>query len=416
MAESETRLSHVVAASSAKDAESRVGRLPEETPEKVQGTVGRCPRFGVQVRFEPVNEAGRRGPGRLDITALGVSGRMVVHRNPMSKVEVSKAFQPNSSEEPVNVHKNAKLTPTGRALLVRRLVTGDRAEVVAREMGVSRRTAFKWLKRYREEGEEGLRDRSSTRHHHPNRIPRSRRRQIERLRRKTWSSPRIADHLGMPVSTVVSEVRRLGLNRLSRLAPPEPVIRYERSRPGSLIHMDIKKLARITRTGHRIHGDRSKKVRGAGWEFYHAAVDDATRLAYGEVLPSERKEDVTAFLLCVVAFFQRQGVTISDLMTDNGSAYRSKLFARTLKALGIRHIFTRPYTPKTNGKVERFIRTSSEEWAFGRPYHTSRQRTNALAAWMTYYNVSRRHAGIGRRTPLTRLTELRVTNVLATYT
>ena len=334
----------------------------------------------------------------------------------MSKVEVSNAFQQNSSEEPVNVHKNAKLTPAGRALLVERLVAGERPEVVAGEMGVSRRTAFKWLKRYREEGEGGLRDRSSTRHHHPNRIPRARRRQIERLRRQAWSSPRIADHLGMPVSTVVSEVRRLGLNRLSKLAPPEPVVRYERPRPGSLIHMDIKKLARITRVGHRIHGDRSKKARGVGWEFYHAAIDDATRLAYGEVLESERKEDVTAFLLRVVAFFERQGVKISDLMTDNGSAYRSKLLRRTLEQLGIRHIFTRPYTPKTNGKVERFIRTSSEEWAFGRPYHTSRQRTNALVAWLTYYNVRRRHAGIGRQTPLTRLTELRVTNVLVNNT
>lgn len=312
----------------------------------------------------------------------------------------------------MNVHKNAKLTPTGRGVLVERLLAGERPAVVAQEMGVSRRTAFKWLKRYREEGEEGLKDRSSTRHHHPNRIPRSRRRQIERLRRQAWSSPRIADHLGMPVSTVVSEVRRLGLNRLSKLAPPEPVVRYERPRPGSLIHMDIKKLARIARVGHRIHGDRSRRVEGVGWEFYHAAIDDATRLAYGEVLESERKEDVTAFLLRVVAFFKRQGVTISDIMTDNGSAYRSKLFRRTLKTLGIRHIYTQPYRPKTNGKVERFIRTASEEWAFGRAYHTSRERTAALPSWLIHYNVSRRHHGIGRMTPYDRLVQLRVTNAL----
>ena len=312
----------------------------------------------------------------------------------------------------MNMHKNAKLTPAGRALLVERIEGGERAEVVAGEMGVSRRTAFKWLKRSREEGEDGLRDRSSTRHRHPNRTPRTRRRQIKRYREKGWSSPRIADQLKMPVSTVVVVVRRLGLNKLSRLVPPDPVIRYERSRPGSLIHMDIKKLARIARIGHRIHGDRSKKVVGVGWEFYHAAIDDATRVAYGEVLESERKEDAVAFLLRVVAFFERQGVKISDLMTDNGSAYRSKLFRRMLKELGIRHLYTRPYTPKTNGKVERFIRTSAEEWAYGRAYHTSRERTKTLAIWLEYYNHIRRHWGIGRRTPFQRLVQLRVTNVL----
>ena len=301
-------------------------------------------------------------------------------------------------------------------MLVNRIESGERAEVVAGEMGVSRRTAFKWLKRYREEGEAGLRDRSSRPHHHPKTTPRARRRQIERLRRKRWSSPRIAEHLGMSVSTVTVIVRRLGMNRLTQLAPPEPVVRYERGRPGSLIHMDIKKLGRIGRVGHRIHGDYRKRARGVGWEFYHAAVDDATRMAYGEVLGSERKEDVIAFLRRVVGFFERQGVTISQLMTDNGPAYKSKLFRRALEGLGIRHLVTRPYTPKTNGKVERFIRTSVEEWAYGRPYRTSRDRTATLRRWLDYYNLTRRHAGIGRQTPFDRLVELRVTNVLATHT
>lgn len=323
---------------------------------------------------------------------------------------------PHSTEEPVNVHKNAKLTPAGRVLLVQRLEAGERAHVVAGEMGVSRRTAFKWQRRYREEGRSGLMDRSSRPHHVPNRTPRQRRRQIERLRREGFSGPRIADELRMPISTVTLELKRLGLNRLSKLTPPVPVVRYERSRPGELLHMDIKKLARIVRIGHRIHGDRSKKVKGAGWEFYHAAIDDASRIAYGEVLPSERKEDVTAFLQRVVAFFERQGVKISRLMTDNGPAYRSKLFARTLKAMGIRHIFTRPYTPRTNGKVERFIRTSAEEWAYGRPYHRSRDRTAALEPWLRYYNCVRRHMGIGRLTPYQRLVEIRVTNVLSQHT
>ena len=313
------------------------------------------------------------------------------------------------------MHKNAKLTPAGRALLVKRIESGERAEVVAGEMGVSRRTAFKWLKRHREEGEAGLEDRSSRPHRHPRRIPRARRRQIERLRKKGWSSPRIADHLKMPISTVTVEVRRIGLNRLSKLAPPDPVVRYERARPGSLVHMDIKKLARIVRVGHRIHGDRSRSVEGAGWEFYHAAIDDASRVSHGEMRESERKEDAVAFLLRVVAFFELQGVKISQLMTDNGSAYRSKLFRRTLRGLGIKHIYTRPYTPKTNGKVERFIRTSVEEWAYARPYHNSRERAQSLAAWLRYYNLNRRHAGIGRQTPFQRLVELRVTNVLATH-
>ena len=312
------------------------------------------------------------------------------------------------------MHKNARLTPAGRALLVERIESGEKPEVVAQAMGVSRRTAYKWLGRYREEGEAGLQDRSSRRHRYPNRTPRHRRRQIERLRRKRWSGRRIADHLQMPLSTVTVEIRRLGLNRLSKLAPPGPV-RYERSRPGSLIHMDIKKLARIERVGHRIHGDRSRRVQGVGWEFYHAAIDDATRLAYGEVMESERKEDVVAFLKRVVVFFERQGVTISQLMTDNGSAYRSKLFRRTLETLGIHHIFTRPYTPKTNGKVERFIRTSAEEWAYGRAYPHSSVRTRALRPWLAYYNLIRRHAGIGRRTPFQRLVELRVNNVLAAH-
>ena len=297
-------------------------------------------------------------------------------------------------------------------MLVRRIESGERVEVVAAEMGVSRRTAFKWLKRFREEGEEGLRDRSSRPHRHPRRIPRRRRRRIERLRRKGWSGPRIADELRMPVSTVTLEVRRLGLNRL---APPEPVVRYERSRPGSLVHMDIKKLARIVRPGHRIDGDRSRTVRGAGWEYHHAAVDDASRVAYGDVLPGERREDAVAFLLATVAFFERMGVRIAQLMTDNGGCHRSKRFRTTLRELGIGHILTRPYTPRTNGKVERFIRTSLAEWAYGRSYPHSRVRTRVLRVWLHYYNLRRRHTAIGRLTPMQRLVELRITNVLGIY-
>jgi len=322
----------------------------------------------------------------------------------------------NPSEVPVNVHKNAKLTPAGRALLVERIGAGEPAKAVAASMGVSPKTAYKWLRRFQAEGEAGLADRSSRPHRSPNRLPRHRRRQVERLRRKGWSSPRIAGRLKMPVSTVVAEVRRLGLNRLSRLSPPDPVVRYERDRPGELVHLDIKKLGRIGRVGHRIHGDRSRRARGVGWEYVHAALDDATRVSYAETLPDERAATVTAFLRRTAAWYEAQGVRIQRVMTDNGPGYRSRLFRQALDELGIRHIFTRPYTPRTNGKVERFIRTLLEEWAYARPYAHSRERTATLHAWLTYYNVGRRHMGIHGRTPIQRLVELRVTNVLGNHT
>jgi transposase InsO family protein len=315
----------------------------------------------------------------------------------------------------VNVHKNAKLTPAGRALLVERVRKGEPVREVAAGMGVSVRTVYKWLRRWKEEGEAGLEDRSSRPRRCPHRLPRHRRRQIERLRRKRWSTPRIAWELKVPLSTVVVEVRRIGLNRLSRLDPPRPVIRYERSRPGELVHLDTKKLARIEAVGHRIHGDRSRKREGAGWEFLHVCIDDATRVAYGEVLPDERGVTAAGFMCRAARWFERQGVGIERVMTDNGSCYVSRAFGRALRDLGARHIRTRPYTPRTNGKAERFIRTAKELWAYARPYHHSRERTAALRAFFNFYNCGRPHEGIGGTTPQLRLAELLVNNVLVRH-
>ena len=316
----------------------------------------------------------------------------------------------------MNVHKNAKLTPAGRAQMVERLEVGEAATDVAASMGVSKTTVYKWWKRWKAEGEAGLEDRSSRPHRSPNRLPRHRRRQIERLRRKRWSTPRIARKLGMPVSTVGLECRRLGLGRLKNLDPPTPAIRYERDRPGELLHLDTKKLARIEAVGHRIHGDRSRTVEGAGWEFLHVCIDDATRLAYGEVLPDEKGQTAAGFLRRAIRWFEAQGVATERVMTDNGSCYRSKVFAAVVEEHGARHLRTRPYTPRTNGKAERFIRTAKEGWAYARPYGHSNDRTAQLRAFLNYYNCGRPHGGIDGKTPLQRLVELRVTNVLEKHT
>lgn len=312
----------------------------------------------------------------------------------------------------MNVHKNAKLTPSGRALMIERVERGGRPSEVAEAMGVSVRTVYKWLKRWREEGEAGLQDRSCRPHRSPNRLPRARRRQIERLRRARWSTPRISDHLGIPLSTVGATCQRLGLGRLSSLEPAQPVIRYERDRPGELVHLDTKKLGRIGVVGHRIHGDRRRSAPGVGWEFLHVCVDDATRLAYAEVLPDERGQTATAFLQRAARWFRAQGMPIERVMTDNGGCYCSKAFRRAVEALGARHIYTRPYTPRTNGKAERFIRTAKEGWAYARPYSTSQERASQLRAFLNFYNCARPHWGIGRKTPQRRLVELRANNLL----
>jgi len=235
--------------------------------------------------------------------------------------------------------------------------------------------------------------------------------QVERiaeLRGQRLTGPAIARALGLARSTVGLVLRRLGLNRLALLEPRPPVIRYERERPGEMIHLDIKSLGRFERIGHRITGDRTgqSKSRGIGWDHLHVAIDDASRLAYTEVLPSLGREDATGFLTRALDWFARLGVTVERVMTDNGSAYRSKLFTQALHQAGIRHVRTRPYTPRTNGKAERFIQTSLREWAYARPYPTSAIRNQAVGPWTDAYNLTRPHAGIAGIPPLQRLNNL----------
>lgn len=307
----------------------------------------------------------------------------------------------------MNTHKNARLSYARRVELIAR---ARRPHVnqsqVAREFQVSRQTVRKWLRRYGEAGRAGLMDRSSRPHHAPTRLRRVHRRQIERRRRKRWSSLRTARDLGLPVATVVREHRRLGLEHLSRLEPPRPAHRYEWPAAGDLLHLDIKKLGKIGRIGHRIHGDRSRRTRGLGWEMVHVAIDDCTRLSYAEVLPDERQHTTAGFLERALRYFARRGIPVSRVMTDNGSAYRSRPFAAVLAAHQVRHLRTRPYTPRTNGKAERFIRTLLAEWAYAQAYRTSLARTHALRHYLNYYNTARPHMGIHGQTPRQKLAAL----------
>ena len=308
----------------------------------------------------------------------------------------------------MNVHKNARLTPVGRALMISRIEQqGWSVARAAEASGVSRRTASKWLGRHRRGGERRLHDRSSAPRRCPRKVPADLMEQIQALRRRRMTGPAIAQALGLARSTVGAILRRLGLGKLSALEPKVPIIRYERAAPGEMIHLDIKKLGKFNVEGHRVTGDRRKgRSRKAGWDFLHVCVDDASRLAYTEVLPSERKEDTTAFLERALAWLARHGVAVQRVMTDNGSAYRSKLFAKALQAAGARHVRTRPYTPRTNGKAERFIQTSLREWAYGRPYACSEQRAQAIGPWTDDYNLIRPHSGIKGLTPWQRVNNL----------
>jgi transposase InsO family protein len=310
----------------------------------------------------------------------------------------------------MNVHKNARLTPQGRALMVKRILS-ERWKVsqAAEAAGISPRRAYHWLARFRAGAEPALSDRSPA----PARCPRRRTAHeiaaIERLRRQRMTGPEIARMLAIPRSTVGAILRRLGLGRLSVLDKPPPAIRYERERPGELIHIDIKKLGRIDGIGHRITGDRTGqshrrgKGQGIGWEYLHVAIDDACRLAYTELLPNERKESAIAFLGRALHWFARHGITVERVMTDNGSAYRSKDFRAVIAAAALKHKRTRPYTPRTNGKAERFIQTSLREWAYAKAYRSSDERTAALQPWLADYNNSRPHSALGGRPPMAKL-------------
>ena len=302
----------------------------------------------------------------------------------------------------MNVHKNARLTIEGRKLLIQRIAVMGLA-AAAEAAGVSPRTAKKWLKRFQEQGLEGLADRSSRPRRTRSTLDQALLGSLERLRRMRMPMRRIAQLVDRSVSTVSRWLARQGLSNLKALEPVRPVVRYEHVAPGEMLHIDIKKLGRIVRPGHRISGDRRDTVEGAGWEFAHVAIDDHSRAGFVQMHADERKDSATAFLKTTVAHFAAQGVTIKRLLTDNGPAYRSGLFNKTCRALGIKHLYTRPYTPQTNGKAERFIQTCLREWAYGRLWQTSSERTAWLAAFLDYYNNRRAHSALGFRPPASRL-------------
>ena len=318
----------------------------------------------------------------------------------------------------MRLHRNAQLSPNGRLRLCRRVLEeGWSRRRAAGAAGVSERTASKWLARYRTEGEQGLIDRSSTPQSSPNATPPDRVELIVQLRYLRLTAQRISICLGMALSTVSLVLKRAELGKLSVFDDPEPPNRYERRHPGELIHVDVKKLGRIDGAGHRATGRYAghHRARGAGWEFVHVAVDDATRLAYVEVLDDERATTAVAFLRRAIAFFSSYGITVERVMTDNGNAYRSTIHALVCRALGLKHLRTRPYRPRTNGKAERFIQTLTRGWAYGAVFCSSEQRRSALWGWLDFYNHDRPHGSLSRQAPVERLARLE-NNVLGTNT
>ncbi len=300
-----------------------------------------------------------------------------------------------------NPHKNARTTPLGRAEMIRRIVEDGRPIAgVAAGFGISERRARTWLARWRAEGSAVLENRSSRPPASPRDLSAFWRAAVERLRRDyRLTGQQIADKLAMARSTVAGWLTRDGLGRLPAVEPKAPPRRYQRERPGELIHLDIKKLARFEGVGHRITGDRRGASQGMGYDFLHVAIDDATRLAYVEVLPDERRQSTTGFLVRALRWLRKRGIRVERVMTNNGSGYIARLFRKVLRLLGIRHIRTRPYTPMTNGKAERFIQTLLREWAYAIPFRSSALRAADLPRWLDWYNSRRPHVSLGIRTP-----------------
>ncbi|KWV44732.1 integrase [Bradyrhizobium macuxiense] len=310
----------------------------------------------------------------------------------------------------MNIHKNAPLTPKGREAMVRSVIEGGLTKATAAlQFNVTAKTVAKWVKRFRALGVDGLRDRSSRPHSLPSQTPAATCAAVETFRRQRHTGKQIALEVGVSAATVSRILRRLGLNRLAALEPAEPIRRYERQHPGELIHIDIKKLGKFNRIGHRITGDRhgSSNLRsrrqGPGWEYVHVCIDDASRIAFSQVMKNERKGCAIAFLKAAVAYYVSLGVKVQRVMTDNGACYKSFAFLRACKRLGLKHIRTRPYTPKTNGKAERFIQTSLREWAYAQAYNTSAERAAELPRWLHCYNWHRPHGSIGSKPPISRL-------------
>jgi transposase InsO family protein len=322
-------------------------------------------------------------------------------------------MSPNVTDSPENrmdVHNNARLTPRGREAMVRAVVDHGltRAEA-ARQFNTSAKTVAKWVRRFRAEGVSGLRDRSSKPLSLPSQTPLATCEAVEVLRRQRHTQAAIARQLGLSQSTVSRILRQRGLSRLSAIEPAEPRPRYERETPGEIIHIDIKKLGRFKAIGHRITGNRARQSNqrangaGPGWEFAHVAIDGHSRLAFSQVMPDEKQASAVAFLNAAVSHYHQLGVTVARVMTDNGSCYKSRAFAQACQQLNIKHIRTKPYTPQTNGKAERFIQTALREWAYATAFNTSNQRRAELPRWLHRYNWHRPHASLGGKPPISRL-------------
>jgi transposase InsO family protein len=303
----------------------------------------------------------------------------------------------------MNVHQNARLTVSCRVLLVERILGGRVKRQVAQELGVSIKTVDKWLKRYRDQGIEGLKDRGSRPHRMPGATAEVLKTAVLALRRQRLRLTSIAAQLRLSRSTVARIAKAGGLNRLTKLDPVPVYQRYERAEPGELLHLDVKKLGRILKVGHRITGDRRGHARAVGWDYLYVAIDDCSRVAYAQILPEEGANCAVAFLRAAVAYYAGLGVRIKGVYTDNAGCYRGHDFAAACAAVGLTHHYTRPYTPRTNGKAERFIQSSLREWAYARAYANSNQRGTALPSWLHAYNWHRPHTSLAGRPPVTRL-------------
>ena len=306
----------------------------------------------------------------------------------------------------MNTHKNAPLTPKGREAMVRSVIENGLSRArAARQFNTTPKTVAKWVERFRADGVDGLRDHSSRPLSLPSQTAPATCAAIEALRRQRYTGNQIAVEVGVSPATVSRVLRRLGLNRLSALEPAEPVRRYEREHPGEIIHIDIKKLGRFEQIGHRITGDRKgqSNSRGVGWEYLHLAIDDRSRVAYSEILPNEKRGSCLRFLFNALRFYRAHGVGVQRVMTDNGVSFRSHRYAKALRLLKIKHLRTKPYTPKTNGKAERFVQTSLREWAYARAYLTSDDRARHLPEWLHRYNWHRPHRSLKSKPPISRL-------------
>jgi transposase InsO family protein len=310
----------------------------------------------------------------------------------------------------MNIHKNARLTPIRREEMAQAVLSGRFSQAqAAREFGVTPKIVARWTARFQAEGREGMQDRSSRPKASPRQTAEALAERIITHRRQRLCGRHIAELTGVSPATVSRVLRRAGLSRLKDLTPAEPIVRYTYKEPGGLIHLDIKKLGRFERVGHRITGDRTgqSNSRGVGWEYVHIAIDDASRVAVTGIYPDEKATSAIACLRKAVAYYQSLGITVTRVMTDNGSCYKSFVFAAACKDLGLKHIRTKPYTPRTNGKAERFIQTALREWAYARAYDTSDQRKTHLPDWTHMYNWHRPHGSLNSNPPISRLSMTR---------